>query len=173
LPYQWLDQNLQQDDAANPLSDAFNRLRGKDPASGNIQNASSIIGAKKLDLFGSSGLTPAEQRAKEMEDALGWLRSNDLNYDSIDIDEQTDATVQKIMSMVPVALGRNRIEVAATMEGELEWLRSNGTSKSFRFDDPSQVLTRRTAAIGAGLRSAALAQALTWLKQNDTSRMYQ
>jgi hypothetical protein len=83
--------------------------------------------------------------------------------------------------MVPDALERSPIEVAATMEGALDWLRSYGPSKNFRFDYPSQASTRRTAATGAGLLSTALAQAgqmeqaLTWLKQNDTydtSRMY-
>jgi hypothetical protein len=112
-----------------------------------------------------------------MEDALEWRRNNVLNYNSLDIDEQTDATVQKILSTVPDALERIPIEVAATMEGRFDWLR-NGASKNFRFDDPSWASTRRTAATGAGLPSAALAQAdqmeqaLTWLKQNDTSRMY-
>jgi hypothetical protein len=54
-----------------------------------------------------------------MEDAWGWLRNSDLNYVNLDIDEQTDATVQKILSTVPDALERNPIEMAATMEVRL------------------------------------------------------
>jgi hypothetical protein len=46
------------------------------------------------------------------------------------MDEQTVATVQKILSIVPVA-----IEVAASMEGAPDWIRSNGASKNFCFDD--------------------------------------
>jgi hypothetical protein len=139
--YQW----LQQDDFANPLSDVFNWLRGKEPASGNIQNASSCNGGKKLGLVGSSGLTPAEQRAKK------WKMLSDgfittTNYDSLDKDEQTIATIQNILSMVQDALERNPIKLAATMEGALDWLRSNGASKIFCCDYPSQASTRRTAA---------------------------
>jgi hypothetical protein len=47
-----------------------------------------------------------------MEDALGWRRNNVLKYNSLDIDEQTDATVQKILSTVPDALERNPMEGA-------------------------------------------------------------
>jgi hypothetical protein len=61
------------------------------------------------------------------------------------MDEQTIAAVQTILSMVPVALERNPIEVAAKLDGALDWPRSNGANKNFRFDDPSQASTRRTA----------------------------
>jgi hypothetical protein len=64
-------------------------------------------------------------------------KGNDLNYGCIDTDEQTVAIVQKILFMVADALERNPMEVAATMEGALDWQRSNGASKNFRFDDPS------------------------------------
>jgi hypothetical protein len=111
-------------------------------------------------------MTPEEQRAKEMEYALGWLRNNDVNYGCLDMDEQTVATAQKILSMVPFALERNPMEMAVTMEGALDWLSSNGASMNFRIDDPSQAFTRRTAATGAGLAQSLLKpikwNTLTW-----------
>jgi hypothetical protein len=158
-------------DDANNIANALNWLRGKESKGGfddpDLYSVGSRVPSKPL--FGGK-LTLEEQRAKEMEEALSWLRNNDLNYDQMD--EPSLATYNKIESMIPGAMEKDANDVAATMESALDWLRSNDASKPFSLDDISIASSfKKVPGLGLGTIEEArvkdMENALSWLRTNN------
>jgi hypothetical protein len=175
--YQWLSTNLQNKECASG-SDTPNWLRGKN-SERQGDGSSPFVGAGNLFglPFGRGGLTLPEQRAKEMEEALSWLRRNELNYDDPDRDDASARTMNKINSMVPGAMDKDPVEVAATMEAALVWLRaSDDASTTFHLDDGSVGSSKNIPGPRLGTpeeaRARAMENALQALRANDASKNF-
>jgi hypothetical protein len=173
--HQWLSTNLQKKEGAGG-SETPDWLLGKNTETQG-DGSSPFVGAGKLLglSFGRGGLTLAEQRAKEMEKALSWLRSNELNYDDPDRDDASTRTMNKINSMVPGAMDKDPVEVAATMEAALVWLRaSDDTSTTFHLDDGSVGSSKNIPGPRLGtpeeVRARAMKNTLQALRANDASK---
>jgi hypothetical protein len=173
--YQWLSTNLQNKKGSGG-SEAPNWLRGKNSETQGDGSSPFVAAGNLFGLpFGRGGPILAEQRAKEMEEALSWLRSNELSYDDPDRDDASTRTMNKINSMVPGAMGKDPVEVATTMEAALVWLRaSDDASTTFHLDDGSVGSSKNIPAPGLvtpeGARARAMENALQALRANDASK---
>jgi hypothetical protein len=124
--------------------------------------------------LGGAALTAEQERAKEMEDALSWLRTNDLNYDDPDMDDASVQTMSKIKSMVPGALDKDDLVKVPQMESALDWLRNSDDAsvKTFNVDDISVSSRKKLGGVGLGTPEEArlkdMENALNWLRSNET-----
>jgi hypothetical protein len=89
-----------------------------------------------------------EQRAKDLENTLNWLRNKGKD------DEVFDPTgeFRKLDSMLPKKNGQTPADRARDIKGALDWMRNNGVSPHDNDDDalkqfgklPSVPVSRRT-----------------------------
>jgi hypothetical protein len=178
----WLEKNLKGADMpsgiatdVNNMTNALGWLRGKDTDADSIMSKSTSAGNKGA---GTRPLTEEEKRAKEMEDALNWLRSNDMNFGDKNLDIQSLATLSKISEIIPGAKNMEKSDVEATMESALDWLRSNDDTKEFSLDDISVASWKKgRSALGVAKtdeeqRANEMASALDWLRNNNVADSY-
>jgi hypothetical protein len=153
----WLDRNLK---AAGDVPDDVNKIKPLREEKGNPKEDKSKLAA------------PEELRVKEMEQALEWLKKNDVNADNLDV--QSIATLSKISEMIPGAMQKDLSHVADAMESALNWLRSSD-KKDFSLDDLS-VASKKSAVNKPDLAEEArvkdMANALEWLRSNDVAQSY-
>ena len=137
---------------------ALDWIRSRDVGPGDDDD---IPEFEKLGSIPVSRRTP-EQRAKDLEDALNWMRNKGTD------DESNDPTGQfrKIDSMLPKRPGQTPEERAREIEGALDWMRNNGVSPDSvdsipGFDKIGSVPTsRRTPE----QRAKDLEDALNWMR---------
>jgi hypothetical protein len=175
--YQWVSTNSPNNKGADgPETPSW--LRGNNSEKqGDGSSPFAGVGNLLASSFGRGGTTLAAQRAKEMEEALSWLRSNDLNYDDADRDDASVKTMNIINSMVPGAMDKDAVEVAATMEAALVWLRaSDDASTNFYLDDGSVGSYKKVPGLRLGspeeARAREMENALQALRANDTTNGY-
>ena len=115
-----------------------------------------------------------------MEDALGWLRDNDLDYDDLDLgDVQSISAMSKMNSVVAPDEDRSAFEVAGAMESALDWLCSNDAAKDFSLDYLSPASKGSKRSFGSGRisqlsderRAKDMENALGWLRANEATKV--
>jgi hypothetical protein len=80
-----------------------------------------------------------------MDDALNWLKEN--NVTSGNLDDDSIATLSRISAMVPGALGKDPSDVAETMEHALHGLRCGDKTKDVNIDDSSVAAKKSRTAV--------------------------
>eukprot|EP00980_Cylindrotheca_fusiformis_P013283 scaffold3375_cov153-Cylindrotheca_fusiformis.AAC.8 len=116
---------------------------------------------EKLPFAPVSRFSP-EQRAKDLGNALNWLRSKGKDGEKYD----PTGEFRRLDAMLPKKRGQSTADRAREMEGALDWMRNNGVSPT---DDSvveqfKKVGTVQTSRRTPEQRGKDLADALNWLR---------
>jgi len=136
--------NTKEEELAEVMTKALGLLRSKKDISNNDELE---LDFEQFDV-GDFASKSDEERERERQDALNWLRKSDTNVDG---DENSSKKFQKLDLLIPKKEGQS-FEVRATeMEDALNWLRSKGLDLN---DDASDVESLdKLGVVQMGLRS--------------------
>merc|ERR1712232_1058371 len=169
----WIRQNeLDLDSLDEPTLSLITDLAGmpkpKPPAKNKL-----AVGQQPSGQAVAQRKTIAQDKAKELEDAMDWLRSNDIDPSNLD-----DNTVAKFASVAGIPLSRTPLtakdEAAKKIEDTLNWVRAGDPTLDDVDDQTLEVLAGLT---GSSVPSAtliddlpkkkAMENALRWIRSND------
>jgi hypothetical protein len=109
----------------------------------------------------SSDRRSPEQRAKDLESMLQWLRSG-----KDDVDDP-EGNFKRIDQMLPQKIGHSPLERANDLDQALNWIRMNGTSPAFHDGDVSGFSSFASIPISRrspGDREQTVDDILTWIR---------